>query len=557
LRALLRLASVLLVSACGRGTHVMTTQAGSGQAELVIRGGTVLTMDPIRPRAEAVAVAGGRIVAVGDARDIDKLVGPATRVVDLAGGTLTPGLVDGHCHLYGLGKALAALDVKGQTSAAAVAALVGAAAKSTPEGEWITGRGWDQNLWSPQAFPSKDLLDAVAPKHPVALRRVDGHAAWVNSLALARAGITAATVDPSGGKIVRDAAGQPTGVLIDNAVDLILNVIPADSEATRERMILAAQDVAVAAGLTGVHEMGIDDTTVSVYRRLAADGRLKLRVYAFLTGEGQIETLPRRTPDRDPDGNAMFVLRAVKLYADGALGSRGAAMLLPYSDDPGNRGLDLMTPEEVGHAAQGAAASGWQLGIHAIGDRANRVVLDAYAPLAGRDLRFRIEHAQIVAPEDLRRFGQLGVVAAMQPTHATSDMAWADERIGEARLGGAYAWRSISAGGAHVVGGSDFPIEDVPPLLGLYAAVTRQDVHGQPAGGWLPGQKLSLDEAVRLFTVEPAWAAFAEQHRGRIIVGQVADFSVLDRELWPDQRLLAVQVVMTIVGGKVVYARGG
>jgi hypothetical protein len=549
----------LLLAACPGGTSNVKQPGGGdgGAADLVVWGGTVTTMDPLRPRAEAVAVRDGRVVAVGDKVEVERLVGPATKVVDLRGGTLLPGLVDGHCHLYGLGRSLEMLDLRGLGSADAVGAKVAEAARARPEGEWIEGRGWDQNLWTPAEFPGKDVLDRGAPKHPVALRRIDGHAVWANSAALQRAGIDDRTPDPPGGRIVRDKAGHATGVLVDNAGDLVLGVIPADSAAARERMILAAQDRAVAAGLTGVHEMGIDDATVAVYRKLAGEGRLKLRVYAFLSGEGRMESLATRTPDRDVDGTAMFTLRAVKLYADGALGSRGAALLEPYSDEPGNRGLELMTPEQLARAAEQAAAAGWQLGVHAIGDRANRNVLDAFAPYAGKDLRFRVEHAQVVAVDDLARFGALGVVAAMQPTHATSDMAWADERLGPARLAGAYAWRSIAKGGAHIVGGSDFPIEEVSPLLGLYAAVTRQDTKGQPAGGWLPEQVLRLEEAIKLYTVEPAWASFVEGSRGRIVVGAVADFTVLDRELWPDARLLEVKVRMTVVGGKVVYDFGG
>jgi predicted amidohydrolase YtcJ len=319
-------------------------------------------------------------------------------------------------------------------------------------------------------------------------------------------------------------------------------------------MILAAADEAVSAGLTGVHEMGIDDETIAVYRKLAAEGRLKLRVYAFLTGEGQIASLSRRKPDVDENGTAAFTLRSVKLYADGSLGSRSAALLAPYADDPGNSGLSLTTPEALAEAVLAASASGFQLGIHAIGDRANRMVLDAYAKVAGKDQRHRIEHAQIVAPEDLGRFAALGVVAAMQPTLATSDMPWAEARLGKDRLAGAYAWKSIMAAGAHVVGGSDFPIEEVSPLLGLDAALTRQDAQGNPPGGWLPKERLTLEEALRIYTVEPAWSSFQERNHGRIARGMVADLTVLDGDLSAG-RLLSRKVDWTIVGGQIVHAR--
>lgn len=530
-------------------------RGGEAPADLVLVGGAITTMDPQRPRAEGVAVKDGRVVFVGDAAATRAWIGPNTKVVELHGRSVTPGLVDGHCHLYGLGVARSTLSLRGVTSAADAVKLVAAAVATRGAGEWIRGRGWDQNLWTPNEWPTKELLDAIAPDNPVALRRIDGHSTWVNSAALRAAGITAATADPAGGRILRDAKGEPTGVLVDNAESLVLDKIPAVSREAKTRMILAAQDEALAAGLTGVHEMGIDDDTIAVYRQLAADGKLKLRVYAFLQGEGFIDSLATRTPDRDDTGMARFTLRSVKLYADGSLGSRSAALLAPYADDPQNSGLVLATPEQLAAAVAMASAHGWQLGIHAIGDRANRVVLDAYAKVAGQDLRFRIEHAQIVAPDDLPRFGQLGVIAAMQPTHATSDMPWAEDRLGKARLHGAYAWKSIMSAGGHVMGGSDFPVEEVPPLLALYAAVTRQDAAGKPEGGWLPEERLTLDEALRLYTVEPAYASFQEARRGRLAAGFVADLTVFDGDLAADRSLLDRRVDLTIVGGVIEYDR--
>jgi hypothetical protein len=451
------------------------------------------------------------------------------------------------------------LSLRGMTSSAAVSAAVAGVARSRREGEWIVGRGWDQNTWSPPEFPTHKVLDAAVPAHPVALRRIDGHALWANLAAMRAAGISRDTKDPSGGRLLRDASGEPTGVFIDRAMDLIEAKVPADTPEVRERKILAAADKAIASGLTAVHEMGINDATVSVYRSLAAAGRLKLRVYAFLSGEGQIDTLSSRKPDIDADGTAMFVLRAVKLYADGALGSRGAALLEPYADEPGNRGLVLMSKEELERAARVASAAGFQLGVHAIGDRANRIVLDAFEAAgqgqSGGAGRFRIEHAQVVSPEDIPRFAKLGVIASMQPTHATSDMPWADERLGSNRLPGAYAWRSILAAGAHIAGGSDFPVEEVSPLLGLYAAVTRQDTKGLPPGGWLPDQRLTVEEALRIFTLEPAWASFVENHRGRIAPRFIADLTVFDREFTDGRAILDTRVDLTMVGGRIVYER--
>ncbi|HEX2571067.1 MAG TPA: amidohydrolase [Polyangia bacterium] len=565
---------VILVAACAHRTPARTptmTDASSTAppaahqdrpdaqppADLVLLGGPIYTQDEAAPRADALAVTGGRITFVGPSDGARRLIGPQTRVIDLGGRAVTPGLVDGHCHLYGLGHASEQIALRGLTSVTEIARRVAEAAQGRAVGEWIEGRGWDQNLWSPPEFPTHKPLDQAAPRHPVLLRRIDGHALWANAEAMRRAGVTRQTADPSGGRIVRDDHGDPTGVFIDHAMSLVEAAVPRDTPEAVARKIQLAADQAVAAGLTGIHEMGVGDDVIAVYRRLAAEGRLKLRVYAFLSGDHQIDSLPTRRPLIDEHDR--FTLRAVKLYADGALGSRGAALLRPYSDDPKNSGLLLMTQPELDHAARVAAASGWQVGIHAIGDRANRMVLDAFAAAgAGKapgELRFRVEHAQILDPADIPRFAQLGVIAAMQPTHATSDMPWAGARLGSERLRGAYAWRSLLKTGAHIVGGSDFPVEEVPPLLGLYAAVTRQDGAGHPPGGFLPEERLTLDEALRIYTVEPAWAEFAEARRGRIQVGQDADLTVYDRDLRPDRSLLETRIDYTIVGGRIVHER--
>jgi predicted amidohydrolase YtcJ len=555
------LALSLLAAACSSGDAlpVQTATPPVEVADLVLTGGVILTMRPEAPRAQALAIRAARIAAVGSDAEVRRWVGPATRVIDLHGRTVTPGLVDAHCHLYGLGEALESLSLRGVASVGAVAQAVAEAARGRPAGEWIVGRGWDQNRWTPATFPDHAALDAVAAGHPVVLERIDGHALWLDAAALAAAGIRKDTPDPPGGKILRDASGEPTGVLIDRAMELAFRSMPGAPAAVRARRIQRAAAVAVSLGLTGVHEMGIDDETVAVYRSLAAEGKLPLRVYAYLAGGGRVDSLRGRRPDVDPDGTAMFVLRGAKLFADGALGSRGAALLAPYDDDPGNQGLVITPPEELARAAKIAAESGFQLAVHAIGDRANRSVLDAFAAAGagqGRDLRFRVEHAQVLAPEDVPRFAALGAVASMQPTHATSDMPWAEARLGPKRIGGAYAWRSVLRTGAHVAFGSDFPVEETSPLLGLYAAVTRQDAEGRPPGGFLPGERLTLDEALRAFTAEPAWAAFSERQRGLTAPGFVADLTVFDRALAPDRSLLAAQADLVIVGGRVVRERG-
>ena len=539
---------ILLCAACGAKAAVPPTAV----ADLVLVNGDVLTMDPLRPRADGVAVVGDKIEAVGDAAEIKAWIGPHTRVVDLAGRAVSPGLVDGHCHLYELGRFLDQIDLRGAATPEEVAARVKAAAKGRGAGEWIRGRGWDQNLWPTKTFPTRALLDDIP--QPVALERIDGHAYWMNGAAL-RA-MKLGPTDPPFGKIVRDARGEPTGILVD-LDPLVEKAAPVDPPDVRRRQILHAAEVALAAGITGIHEMGIDDVTIGVYRQLAAEGKLPLRVWALLRATELIDELPRRRAERDPTGTAFFVLGGVKLFADGALGSRGALLLEPYADDPGNRGLEVTSREALERGARNAKAGGWQLAVHAIGDRANRNVLDAFeAAGVGPNDRFRVEHAQILSLADIPRFAKLGVIASMQPTHATSDMPWAEARVGRARLAGAYAWRSLLDAKAVVVGGSDFPVEEVPIRNGIAAAVSRQDRTGKPEGGWLPEQRVTLDEALRMFTVAPAFASFQEARRGRIVPGFVADLTVFDRALFPDAAALyATEVDLTIVGGRVAYER--
>jgi predicted amidohydrolase YtcJ len=513
--------------------------------ELVLRGGAIVTHDAARPRVRALAADGGRIVAVGDDAEMAAHIGARTRVIELAGRTVLPALTDGHAHLYCLGCALGELDLDGCRSPAECVARVAAA----PPGEWLLGRGWDQNRFADARFPAHAALDAAAPDRPVWLRRIDGHAGWANARALALAGVTAATPDPPGGRILREASGAPSGVLVDAAMALVDRVVPPPDDGAREQAILRAQAVALENGLTGVHEMGIDAATVAAYRRLARDGRLRLRVYAFAEAADALALLAR---DPDPPAeDARFLVRGIKLFADGALGSRGAALLVPYNDDPHNLGLILTPVEVLERVAARALERGWQVAVHAIGDRANRMVLDAYARAgcaAGRDHRFRVEHAQVLAPGDLERLARLGVVASMQPTHATSDLLWAEARLGRERLAGAYAWRRVLDAGVRLVGGSDFPVEGPSPLAGLYAAVT---------GGGRPEQKLTLDEAIRAFSLDAAFGAFEERWRGRAAPGQAADLTVLDRDLLdaPPRALLDAKIDFTIVGGRVVYAR--
>jgi len=544
--------SALLISvlaACSGRPHT----PAANPPDLILYGADIHTMDPAQPRARAVAIDDGKIIAVGDDAELRALARSSTKQIDLAGKTLTPGLIDAHCHLYGLGADLETISVRGLDSEQETVEKVVAAKPRA--GEWVLGRGWDQNRWLLQQWPTKALLDAAFPDQPVMLRRIDGHAAWLNSKALALANITKATPDAADGLIVRNAAGEPTGVLVDNAMELVDKVVPVASAEIRERRILAAAKLAIEAGITGVHEMGIDDATADVYRKLATTNQLPLRVYAYLAGDPAQLDRVRTAPD---PATGMFALRGVKFFADGALGSRGARMVEPY-DDAATRGLWVTDPERLAIAVDTAVRGGWQVAIHAIGDAGIGSVLDAYLAATTRyqgDHRLRVEHLQIVAPKDWSRLVESKAIASMQPTHATSDMPWAEKRVGAERIKGAYAWRTVLDKGVPLAAGSDFPVEEVAPLLGIYAAVTRQDAKGNPAGGWYPDQKLTLDEAIAAFTSGAAYAEFAEGTRGMIAVGRTADITVFDRALAADRTILEAHIQLTILDGKIVFERG-
>jgi hypothetical protein len=542
--------SALLISlvGCGAAEH-----PASHTADMVLIGGDVRTMDPAHPQVSAVAVAHGTIVAVGSDAEVQTWVGPKTDVIHLRGRTLTPGLIDAHCHLYELGQDLEQVSVRDATSAEDAAKRVAEAAKARPANSWVLGRGWDQNKWPGHEFPTAATLDAI--DHPVVLERIDGHAIWASSRAMQLAGVTDKTPDPPGGKIIRDAKGAPTGVFVDNAIDLIEGKLPTATPEERERRIRAAADVAIARGITGVHEMGIEDATADVYAQLADRGRLPLRVYAYLRGD--VKHLERlATPPGPAHGN--FQMRGVKFFADGALGSRGARLYAPYDDDPKNQGLWVTDPDALAKGVDAAVAGGWQVAIHAIGDAGIGSVLDAYLAAEAKhpgDLRLRVEHLQVLAPDDLPRLVTAHAIASMQPTHATSDMPWAEQRVGAKRILGAYAWRTVLDAHVPLAFGSDFPVEEVGPLLGLYAAVTRQDAKGNPAGGWYPAQRMTLDEALAAFTRGAAYAQFAEGTLGTIAVGKAADLTMFAHTLRPDSMLLQESVMLTIVGGKIVYRR--
>jgi predicted amidohydrolase YtcJ len=529
-------------------------------ADLILWHGVFYPVEPAGRVEGSLAVRGGRIVYLGDDAGAEKLRGPQTRRIDLAGRAVTPGLIDAHSHLLGLGEALQEVDLTGAATFDEVVRRVREAAGKAPAGAWIRGRGWDQNRWPDKRFPTHEALSAAVPDHPVWLTRVDGHAALINARAMAILKLDAATRDPSGGRFLRDAAGRPTGVMVDNAKGEMASRLPAPAVEDSRRALLLAARHCVALGLTTVTDMGIGDTGYRAYDALRRAGELPLRAAVFL---GDDEALLARWFQRGPeiDPQARLTVRGVKLYIDGALGSRGAALIEPYSDDANNLGLLVSTGAHLEDVARRALGAGFQVAVHAIGDRGGLIALDAFEKALGGprpEARFRLEHSQVLRVEDIHRLARLGIVASMQPTHATSDMPWAGDRLGKARLAGAYAWRKVLDAGGRLALGSDFPVESADPRLGLYAAVTRQDLQGNPPGGWLPGERLTREEALRGFTLAAAWSLFLDQEVGSLTVGKRADLVVFGRDPMtvPEREIPQAAIDYTVVDGKVVYQRG-
>jgi predicted amidohydrolase YtcJ len=536
-----------------------------GPADLVLTNGRIYTVDNARPIVSALAVGSGRVLFVGSDAEARALAAPSTRVIDLHGATVVPGIVDAHAHLLGLGNTLRRVNLAGSTSYQEVIDRVRAWAKDVRPGEWILGRGWDQNRWVDKQFPTHEALSRAFPTNPVVLTRIDGHALLANAKAMELAGITPASAEPSGGRILKLASGSPSGVFIDNAEELIGRAIPAATRAETRKAILAAIDECNRWGLTGIHDPGEDAETIAIYEELAKAGNYNLRNYVMLSDPGE-PTSPaalnnpylRRGPQSALYDGHLWI-RAIKLYADGALGSRGAALLAPYSDDPTNSGLLLSPPGHIRAWAETGLRRGFQVNVHAIGDRGNRIVLDAFdsalRTVPKADHRFRIEHVQVLSPQDIPRFARLGVIPSMQATHQTSDMRWAEARIGPERIRGAYAWRSLLSTGVVIPNGTDFPVEEVNPLLTFHAAVTRQDPTNSPPGGWYPEQRMTREEALQSMTIWPAYAGFQESMLGSLTPGKYADFVVLDRDIMrvPDTEILGTRVVSTWIGGKPVY----
>ncbi|ABS26220.1 amidohydrolase [Anaeromyxobacter sp. Fw109-5] len=517
--------------------------------------GLLHTLDPAQPLARAALVRDGRFACVGSVEACTARAGPGARRLEV--GSAVPGLVDAHGHVMGLGRAALEVSCAGLESDDACVARAAERARALPAGSWIRGRGWDQNRWAGQAFPTEAKLSRAVPAHPVFLARIDGHAGWANAAALAAAGVGPDTQDPTGGKIVRDARGRPTGVLVDAAMDLVLKRIPPPSALEIEEALRRGMDALVRLGITAAHDAGVTPEVLEVYRRLAAEDRLPLRVYAMLEGEGSVGDLEARmAPWKATPEVGRLTVRAVKLYADGALGSRGAALHEDYADDRGNRGLFLTAPALLREKVRAVVRAEFQPAVHAIGDRAISETIAAIEAAgergAVRALRPRIEHLQILRLADAPRLAAAGIVASMQPSHATSDAPWVPDRLDASapRLAGAYAWRSVLRAGVPLAFGSDFPIESPDVRLGLAAAETRLAA-GAPAP-FLPDERLAREEALRAFTAGAAFAAFAEGRRGMIREGFDADLTAFAADVLsvPASALPALPVTHAIVGGR-------
>ncbi|MCC7354720.1 MAG: amidohydrolase [Anaerolineae bacterium] len=534
-------------------------------ADAILSRARLYTVDDAQPWAEAVAVREGRIVAVGDAREMDDLRGPQTEVYDLGGRLVLPAFSDAHIHFVWWALQRRQVDVTDVPTPQEAAARVAARAQTLPAGAWVRGGGFNRNLWPGSEWPTKDLLDATAPRNPVALDSKDGHSLWVNSRALALAGITASTPDPMGGVIRRDARGEPTGILNENAVPLVFNAIPPESE---EECIAAVREgipLAWAAGITAIHEA--NDTpearSFRTFQALDRAGELGLRVLQHIPVANLGHALSVGL--RSGFGHDRLRIGGIKIFADGALGSRTADMLEPYVGEPDNWGVAVVDKEELLEVVSRAAAGGLLVTVHAIGDRANRHVLDVLAEVRKQEreqgdapLRHRVEHVQIAHPDDLPRLARLDVIASVQPLHATSDMVMADRHWGEPRVRGAYAYASLSASGARLAFGSDAPIEPFAPLLGIHAAVTRRRADGRPGpSGWHPEQRLRVEDVVRAYTWGAAYAAGEERARGSITAGKVADFVILSQDIFEcrPMDILQTQIEATFFAGRLVHGK--
>ena len=535
-------------------------------ADRVFTNGVIHTADSAHPKAEAVAVSKGRIVFVGSAADVKKYEGSNTEVIDLAGKTLLPGLVDAHVHLSGVGQREMILNLEGTKSLDELVARVKAQVDRSGPGAWVIGVGWIETPWNPRRFPTRQDLDKVSPSHPVYLTRADGHAGVANSAALRLAGVTRDTKAPAGGDILKDAAGEPTGMLIDNAQDLLYARVPAPTDGQQDSAYILGVERELMLGWTQIQDAGMSWGDVARVRRLYQEGKIKLRIYVAVGGPSpSADSLLARGPSvGEFDGR--FTVRTIKSALDGALGSRGALLLKPYSDAP-TQGLLTTDLARFRPMLREALRKGIQVEVHAIGDSANRLLLNEFEAAFNdvprgeqrrvNDPRWRDEHTQIVDPADLARFKQLGIIPSMQPSHAIGDLYFAPSRLGSDRLAGAYAWQTLLKDGNIILGGSDAPVERGEPMIEFYAAVARRSITGDQTPDWHPEQAMTREQALRAFTIWPAYGAFEENERGTVTVGKWADFTILDRDIMtiPEAEILQTKNMMTVVNGDVVYLR--
>jgi hypothetical protein len=553
------LPSLLLLAAC----------APAQKADLVLRNGTIYTVNGQMPKAEAVAAKAGKIVFVGSSAAAENWIGEQTEVIDLQGKTVTPGFIESHGHIMGIGYAAMRLDLMDAASYDEVVARVAEAVKKAQPGEWILGRGWHQSKWNPapqpmvRGFQTHHALSKVSPDNPVYLTHASGHAGFANAKAMALAGVTKETAFEEGGEIIKDAAGDPTGVFVERAQGLIGRHIPSSTPEMNRRALELAIEECVQKGLTGFQDAGSGRSAIELYKAFLSEGKLKMRLWVMVGGRDNkmLDELFAAKPEVGL-GNNFLTIRAIKLGIDGALGPRGAWLLEPYADDPGNSGHETMPAEQVYEISKRALEHGFQVCVHAIGDRGNKETLDAFERAfkenagAAKDSRFRVEHAQILDEKDIPRFAQLGVIASMQGIHCTSDRPWATDRLGPARVAeGAYVWQKLLQSGAVIINGTDAPVEPVDPLFSFYASVTRQDARGNPPGGFDPDQKMTREQALRSYTLAAAYGAFEEKIKGSIETGKLADFTVFSQDIMTvaDGEILKTQIAYTIVDGKVVY----
>ena len=534
-------------------------------ADLVFKNGNVYTANDRKPTAEAVAVIGDRIIFVGSNVEAQKYVGKNTRVIDLAGKTMLPGLTDAHQHLSGVGFREMTLNLEGITSLEEFLAKVRERVNQKQPGEWVTGRGWIETFWKPPVFPTRWDLDKAAPNNPVFLDRADGHGAVANSAALKIAGVDKNTASPFGGEISKDKqSNEPNGMLLDAAQNLVQRHIPGTTAAEAERAVALGDERDIQLGWTQVQDPGGSFAEVEIFKKLYAEGKIKLRIYKALSAPGREAQRLMRDGTIIGADNHRLTVRALKLYADGSLGSRSAALLQPYSDKPETSGFLTIKEEDLQPLLQEALRKGVQIETHAIGDKGNRFILDQYEKAMNavpkkewkiKDPRWRVEHSQIVNPADIPRFAKLGVIPSMQPSHAISDLHFAPSRLGIARLAGAYAWQSFIKSGSIIPAGSDAPVERGEPMIEFYAATARKDMKGFSGEGWHTEEAATREQALKMFTIWPAYAAFEETLRGSIEVAKLADFTILSADIMkiPEAEILKTRCLMTVIGGEIVY----